>query len=53
MHPILAFKPALAYVKYASLVFQANLGHLDAARFVACQAFLCRSEVKAVPFQEA
>lgn len=29
MHPILAFKPSLAYLKYAALLFHANLGHLD------------------------
>ena len=27
-HPILPFKPSLAYQKYAALLFHGNLGHL-------------------------
>ncbi len=28
-HPILLFKPSLAYQKYAALLFHGNLGHLE------------------------
>ena len=28
MHPILPFKPLIAYQKYAALFFHGNLGHL-------------------------
>ena len=32
MHPISSLKPSLAYMKYASLLFRGDLGHLSAAR---------------------
>ncbi len=31
MHPISALKPSLAYMKYASLLFRGDLGHLNVA----------------------
>ena len=38
--PISAFKPALAYARYAALAFQADLEHRRASRFVAWSADL-------------